>query len=56
MKKYRVLARVISYVACTIEAEDMDAAFAIARETDGEMFLDTKESDWEICSVYETGE
>lgn len=52
--KYRVLARVTSYVYDIIEAEDDEQAWQIAHELDGGSFKDTDSGDWDIVSVDKT--
>lgn len=52
--KYKVLARVTSYVYDIIEAEDDEQAWQIAHELDGGSFKDTGSGDWDIVSVDKT--
>ena len=58
--KYRVLARVTSYVYDIIEAENDEQAWQIAHELDGSSFKEKNsfDGDWEIYSVqdYKEGE
>jgi hypothetical protein len=51
--KYRVLARVTSYVYDIIEAENDEQAWQIAHELDGGSFKEKNsfDGDWEIYSV-----
>ena len=51
--KYRVLARVTSYVYDIIEAENDEQAWQIAHELDGGSFKEQNsfDGDWEIYSV-----
>lgn len=55
--KYRVLARMTSYVYDIIEAENEDEAWQIAHNMDGGSFKEF-DGDWEIYSVqnYKEGE
>jgi hypothetical protein len=54
MKKYKVIARSISYLDKVIEAENEEQAWQIANEMDGDEFSYSFATDWDIYSVTET--
>lgn len=51
--KYLVTATMYTKLVCEIEAESMDEAWAIAKETDGGSFTALPDGDWEIYDVEE---
>ena len=55
-KKYRVVAQMIEFLECEIEAENMEDAWKIAKETDGAEFGKLDYGDWSISEVYELEE
>ena len=56
MKKFKVTATMYTKLVCEIEAETMDEAWTIARETDGGQFTALPDGDWEIYAVQELSE
>lgn len=53
MKKFKVIATMYTKLVCEIEANDLDHAWEIARETDGGDFIALPDGDWEIYDVSE---
>jgi len=54
MKKYRVVATMHTHLECEIEAENMEDAWKIAKETDGAQFSEIGDNgDWYINDVLE---
>jgi hypothetical protein len=56
MKQYKVTACYTVYCYATVEAENKDEAYVIAKQMDGGDFVmehDTGLSDWHIDSVHE---
>ena len=50
-KKFRVEAECISYCYIIVEADSIDEANDIARDTDGGDFITTDEGDWNILKT-----
>ena len=57
MKTYRIVASMTTYCYANVEAENEDAAYAIAQDMDGGDFTtDPMRGDWSIDSVREAEE
>ena len=54
MKTFKVTATMYTKLVCEIEANDIDEAWAIARETDGGAFTALPDGDWDILDVQPT--
>jgi hypothetical protein len=54
MKKFKVTATMYTKLVCEIEADSIEEAWTIARETDGGQFTALPDGDWEIYDVEET--
>lgn len=53
MKKFKVTATMYTKLVCEIEANSLDEAWEIAKETDGGSFTALPDGDWEILDVKE---
>ena len=53
MKKFTVTATMYTKLRLEIEADSLDEAWKIARETDGGQFTALPDGDWEIFDVTE---
>jgi hypothetical protein len=51
--KYKVIATMYTKLVCEIEADSLDEAWEIAKETDGGTFKALPDGDWEIYDVAE---
>jgi hypothetical protein len=54
--KYKVTATMYTKLVCEIEADSLDQAWEIAKETDGGAFEALPDGDWEIYNVAEVTE
>ena len=50
-KKFRVEAECISYCYIIVEADSIDEANDIAKDTDGGDFITTEDGDWNILTT-----
>jgi hypothetical protein len=51
MKKYKAIARNISYYYVYVEADDDEKAWDKAMDMDGADFIDADSGDWDIVSL-----
>ena len=51
--KYLVTATMYTKLVCEVEADSLDEAWAIAKETDGGSFTALPDGDWDISDVQE---